>query len=113
MPQEFWNSWLSMDDNEQVASVLTDDEIVEDVRNSFEEVDPDVSDTHEDAEEDEEEIPPPTSREMLKAMATLEKGLLSRNFTDCQLLNKFKRAVNKAVDCELKQSTIEKFLISL
>ena len=113
MPHEFWNSWLSMDDNEQVASVLTDDEIVEDVRNSFEEVDPDVSDTHEDAEEDEEEIPPPTSREMLKAMATLEKGLLSRNFTDCQLLNKFKRAVNKAVDCELKQSTIEKFLISL
>ena len=89
-----------MDDNEQVASVLTDDEIVEDVRNSFEEVDPDVSDTHEEAKEDEEEIPP-TSREMLKAMATLEKGLLSRNFTDCQLLSKFKRAINKTMNCEL------------
>ena len=101
-----------MDDNEHVAGVLTDDEIVEDVRNSYEEVDPDVSDTHEEAEEDEEEIPP-TSREMLKAMATLEKGLLSRNFTDYQLLRKFKRAVNEAVDCELKQSTIDKFLISL
>ena len=109
MPHEIWNTWLSIDDNEQVASVLTDDEIVEDVRNSFEEMDPDVSDTHEEAEE---EIPP-TSREMLKAMATLEKDLLSRNFTDCQLLSKFKLAVNKTVDCELKQSTIEKFLMSL
>ena len=98
MPHEIWNTWLSMDDNEQVASVLTDDEIVEDVRNSFEEMDPDVSDTHEEAEE---EIPP-TSREMLKAMATLQL-----------LLSKLKRAVNKTVDCELKQSTIEKFLTSL
>lgn len=95
------------------TSLLTDDEIVEDVRSSFKEADPDVSETPEETEEDEEEAPP-TTQEMLKAMATLERGLLSRNFTDCQLLiNKFKCSVNKTEDCKRKQSTIDKFLISL
>lgn len=54
-----------MDDNVQVTSLLTYDETVEDVRREL-----DVSETPEEAEEDEEEAPP-TTREMLKAMATL------------------------------------------
>lgn len=113
MPNEIWTAWLSVDDNLQVTSLQTDEEIVKDVRFSIKNSDLIVLETDpEDPDELEDEETLPTVGEMINAMDTLRKGLLSRNFNDFHLLRKFEQSVNQLVDRELTQQTIDKFFAS-
>ena len=59
-------------------------------------------------QEENEEVTPPSRRDMLLAMQTLRKGLLFRN-ADQWSLCKLDHAVEQATKHEAKQSKIEQF----
>ena len=56
-----------------------------------------------------EEVTPPSRRDMLLAMQTLRKGLLFRNAEQWSLLCMLDDAVQQATKHEVKQSEIEQF----
>ena len=108
-----WTMTVDLDENLETRQGVTEEvtpcRVLNDVRRMYSS---DNSDEHEadvGFQEENEEVTPPSRRDMLLAVPTLRKGLLFRNADQWSLLCKLDDAVEQATKHEVKQSKIEKF----
>ena len=103
-----WTMTVDLDENLETRQGIKED-VLNDVKRMYSS---DNSDEHEadvGFQEENEEVTPPSRRDMLLAVQTLRKGLLFCNADQWSLLCKLDDAVEQATKHEVKQSKIEKF----
>ena len=93
VPQELWDAWLTIEEDLPVAGPMSDDTIIAEVKQEM------INHEDEDGEanNNDDEVTPPTNEEMRNALSVLKKGLYVRGFNDILLLNRFEHAVNDSL----------------
>ena len=98
-----WTMTVDLDENLETRQGVTEEDVLNDVRRMYSSDNSDEHDLDVGFQEENEEVTPPSRRDMLLAMQTLRKGLLFRNADQWSLLCKLDDAVEQATKHEVKQ----------
>ena len=104
-----WTMTVDLDENLETRQGVTEEDGLNDVRRMYSSDNSNEHETDVGFQEENEEVTPPSRRDMLLAVQTLRKGLLFRNADQWSLLCKLDDAVEQATKHEVKQSKIEQF----